>query len=223
MDAEEWIISSERAVQSAKDDLFKRFFESDNGFFWKEEDVQSYLFYLLLRQDPFRSDLEKGYLRIHREYPTRAHYAGSGYKYRQIPRDSNKKRGSFDLVVLHPDASGYSWKHPILHGIEIKFLRVFQTGFSKESINGITGKIYPDYLKLTEPENQITPRDHRHLLLLLRKETKKKMPGERTVHDVIRTIEDNERVHIRMENLRFSIVVLGPEGEALGPLNNYEP
>ncbi len=221
MQTDEWGSKAANAIEEAKSRLYKDLELLSSNFIWKEEDVQSYLFHLLLGLEPFRSEIDRGRLSIHREYFTKSHYRrGKGGSVEKLATGTNKQRGMFDLVVIHPENAGYSAEHPVLHAIEIKYPREFLSGFSRVWLEDLTGEIYADYLKLTDPENGIGSKENRHLICILGRE---RLPRQLSLEDVIRPIEDHPdfRGQIDLRDLRFSLIVFDSRGKPLGPIKNY--
>ncbi len=221
MQTDDWGLEAANAIEDAKNRLHKDLGPLIGNFIWKEEDVQSYFFHLLLNREPFRSETDNGRLSIHREYFTKSHYRrGEGGSIEKLATGTNRQRGRFDLVAIHPENAGYSGEHPVEHGIEIKYPREFLSGFSRVWLEELTGEIYADYVKLTDQENGIESRDNRHLICILRRE---RLPRTLSLEDVVGAIEDHPdfRGQIELKDIRFSLIAYDSRGKPLGPIKNY--
>lgn len=139
-------------------------------FFWKEYDIQSYLYYLLLKSRKFViEDPElKKVLLVHREYVTPDKYKKNGDFLEKV-MDRGGRRGNFDLVVWDPDNKweSHSSKYKIWAGIEIKFESNVDNGRSPSTRKKIIPNVYNDYRKLTD-KNKNTKIEERYILYFVR-------------------------------------------------------
>ncbi len=216
-----WGEKAADAIEAAKNRLYDDLELLISNFIWKEEDIQSYFFHLLLEFEPFHGEIDSGRLSVHREYPTKAYYKRrEGGAYEKLASGTNRQRGSFDLVVVDPEDLGYSSEHSIVHGIEIKYPRDFRTGFSRVWLEELARELYADYVKLTDQENGIESRDNRHLICIIPMED---LPPTPSLEEVVDAIENhpNFRGQIRLGDIRFSLIVFDARGKPLGPIKNY--
>ncbi len=120
----------EKIINECKKDLDK-FFCSHPFVVWKEEDLQSHLYYLLLRRDP------NLYPRIHREFPI------------VIKRKPREWRGMLDIAILEKFKGDFNLKNvKIDYAIELKFMRDYRTGKSPKSLKSFENQCIRDKDKL---------------------------------------------------------------------------
>ena len=108
----------EKTIDECKKELNKYFYNHP-FIIWKEEDLQSYLFHLLLKKKPSL------FTRTHREYPI---------VIQKQPRDW---RGMLDIAIVEEFEQDFNLKDvKIVFAIELKFMRDYRTGKSPKGLKG---------------------------------------------------------------------------------------
>lgn len=106
----------EKIINECKIEL-DEYFCSHPFVVWKEEDLQSHFYYLLVKRD------YSLYPRIHREFPIVLRW------------DPLDRRGLLDIAILGKFEEDINVKNVMIdYAIELKFMRDFQTGKSKKSL-----------------------------------------------------------------------------------------
>jgi len=124
------VIHIERIINECKKEL-DEYFCNHPFIVWKEEDLQSYLFYLLLKKD------HSLFPRIHREFPIVIQWK---------PREW---RGMLDLAILGKFKGDFNLKNvKIDYAIELKFMRDYRTGKSPKSLKSFENQCIRDRDKL---------------------------------------------------------------------------
>ncbi|MEA2032646.1 MAG: hypothetical protein U9N41_03565 [Euryarchaeota archaeon] len=120
----------EQILEECRNDLLN-FFCNSPPMIWKEEDLQSYLYHLLLIRD---KDLR---FRVHREYPI---------IFSWMPRNW---AGYLDIAIVNDTKNGFRLQDArITHAIELKFLRDWKTGRSPRSLKKFENECERDCSKL---------------------------------------------------------------------------
>ena len=98
---------------------------------WKEEDLQSYFFHLLLEQD------QSLYSRIHREFPVITQW------------EPRRWAGMLDIAILGIIKDDFNLRNAkIDYAIELKFIRDYRTGKSSSSLQSFKNECIKDRNKL---------------------------------------------------------------------------
>ncbi len=132
-----------KIIRKCKLELYKAFGDVDNyRYWWKEEDLQSYLYHLLLMRLPDAIKI------VHREYPL----------LEKLTSPWGEPIGKVDLAILEPVSDEFNvatWK--IRHAIELKFpLRRQGNGTVRcdDTRDGFARGYYKDYKKLLDAKKK---------------------------------------------------------------------
>ncbi len=214
----------EKAIEYCKTETYYIFKKHHTYYFWKEEDIQSYLYSLILQSGKFihRSE-NKEILLVHREYTTKLQYDPKK-NFQIIKKNGNRSRGEIDIVVLDPKNNWkeYSAEYKIHTAIEIKFQRSFATGNTQTSKSNFLKYLYPDYRKVTDTENDI---EYGHLMYFVKSNRRK--PLFNNIDDVKKLIKDNisnlplER-EVNLDKVKFTYLEISPKMKEPLFLKNYE-
>ncbi|MBA7612836.1 hypothetical protein ES703_20077 [subsurface metagenome] len=175
-------------------------------YWWKEEDLQSYLYHLLLKRLPDAIEI------IHREYPLII---------REKPR--RKWAGVVDVAILEPLESDFNFfgpSHMIRDAIELKFLRNYRTGFSSGSYKEFINGFKRDRKKLMkEGIKNFRRNSHKHLLFF-RKIDKSKISSS---FDSVRNFMKKEEEK-NIKGLQFSYIEVYMDEDEQPPtlLHNWD-
>jgi hypothetical protein len=140
----------DKRVKQAKEELYRVFADKPNfRYWWKEEDLQSYLYCLLVKKI--------GTKLVHREYPLVKRFKPRNWV------------AMIDLVVLKPFRGRFDYhKCKIRHAIQLKFPRVYSTGFSSGKVNELKSNYERDQEKLLSKAENVIKGFHKHLLFFRR-------------------------------------------------------
>ena len=120
----------EKTIDECKKELNKYFYNHP-FIIWKEEDLQSYLFHLLLKKE------HSLFTRTHREYPI------------VIQRKPRDWKGMLDIAIVEKPEGDFNLKNvKIDYAIELKFMRDYRTGKSPKSLKSFENQCIRDKDKL---------------------------------------------------------------------------
>lgn len=138
-------------LQEAKLELYEAFAKYSN-YWWKEEDLQSYLYHALMK----RIDEEKAVRRVHREYPML--YNEEEQEKQTI---SARRFGKLDLAILKQQRKEVSiYEEKIEHVIEMKFPKRIQNDGTilttrNKKRKTFAKSFYKDYCKLWQSSEKV--------------------------------------------------------------------
>jgi hypothetical protein len=168
-----------KAVEKSIEEMCEVFKENPH-WFWKEEDVQSYLYALMKDRSEFYEETKsnKKIFLVHREYKTKSWV--NHLLHRLVQREG---KGEFDLVVWDPNNDWnklWSPEFKVLCGIEIKFPTSFSdNGDSKLELGSLARQIKKDHAKLIEPTNEVK---NKYLLIFLKNSGFTEEEFSKTIH-----------------------------------------
>jgi hypothetical protein len=215
----------EKAIEDCKTEMYDIFKKHHTYYFWKEEDIQSYLYSLMLQSGKFvhRLSEDKTTLLIHREYTTKSQYDTSN-NYRIFKKKGNSSRGEIDIVVWNPsnEWKEYNAEYKIHSAIELKFQRDFVTGRTKTSKSNFLEYFYPDYRKVTDIENGI---EFGHMMYFVKSNRRK--PLFNNIGDVKKVIKDNVRNlplerEVNLDKVKFTYMEISAKMREPIFLKNYD-
>ena len=120
----------EKIINECKKEL-DEYFCSRPFAVWKEEDLQSHLYYLILKRD------HRLYPRIHREFPI------------VLKKEPREWKGMLDLAVVEEPKEDFNLKNVMIdYAIELKFIRDYRTGKSPKSLKSFENGCIRDQDKL---------------------------------------------------------------------------
>lgn len=214
----------EDIIEKCKEKTYRAFEQNHTYYFWKEEDIQSYLYSALLQTGKFFHPFGgRRVLLVHREYRTKLAY-DTKHNYRILRDGRAGNRGEIDIVVLNPRNNWreYSSDYDILTGIEIKFQRSFTSGFSLTTKENFLRGFYPDYRKLSDPENNIK---HKHIAYFVKRDSNK--PLFEGINEIERLIEEQGRKispkKVDLKKIKFSYLEIynPPKYRSTEIIKNY--
>ena len=124
----------EKVINECKKEMDK-YFCNHPFIVWKEEDIQSYLFYLLLEKD------RSLFPRVHREFPI------------VIQWKPRKWRGMLDIAIVEKSKEDFNLKNVMIdYAIELKFIRDYRTGKSPKSLKSFEKECIRDRNKSLSDE-----------------------------------------------------------------------
>lgn len=218
------MLDIEKAIEDCKTEMYEIFKKHHTYYFWKEEDIQSYLYSLILQSGKFiHRSKDKEILLTHREYTTKLQYDPKK-NFQIIKKNGNRSRGEIDIVVLDPKNNWkeYSAEYKIHSAIELKFQRDFVTGRTKTSKSNFLKNFYPDYRKVTDIENGI---EFGHLMYFVKSNRRK--PLFNNIDDVKKLIKDNvknlalER-EVNLDKVKFTYMEISAKMTEPIFLKNYD-
>jgi len=140
-------------IKKCKQKLYETFANNICDW-WKEEDLQSYLYLLLVG--------ELGTKLVHREY-----------RLKGVEPDKRKWIAVIDLVVLQPFDGEFSYSgREIRHAIQLKFPRKYDTGFSSGTANELERNYEIDRKLFSEEAKNVIASFKKHILFFRRFKSK---------------------------------------------------
>jgi hypothetical protein len=200
-----------KIVRACKLELYELFVKNFR-YWWKEEDLQSYLYHLLLTKLPSAIEPLETLKRVHREYPL------------IVSEKSRIWSGVVDIAILEPFKNEFKFfdsSCAIRDAIELKFLRDYRTGFSSGSDAEFKKAFERDHKKLMREDIiNFSGNSQKHLLFFrkIRKIDKSKIP---IPFDSVKKMLENGK-EINIEGVQFSYIEVYKDGIPSPLLNNWD-
>lgn len=211
----------DKRVKEAKEELYRTFADKPNfKYLWKEEDLQSCLYCLLVKKKKIPIKL------VHRVYPLLK---------RLNPPWREAIFGELDLAILDPDPfpDGLNLKEcKIRHAIELKFPLIKQEDgkvFCEDTVDGFVREYKKDYEKLSESRWKIENKNEKffqkHILFFEKfRENKGLFKSCKNCEDIKQRVRKEAKKEankcIKFDNIKFSYMEVYPNGEHSRLLNN---
>jgi len=156
-------------IKKCKEEIYRVFFKNF-AFWWKEEDIQSYFYSVLLEKLP------NAVKTVHREYPW------------VINNKPRKWSGLIDIVILESCNEMDIFQCKIRHAIEIKYPRRYPTLYCPEYKESFKKACLKDIDKLNEKNEKEAinaSKNVRKHILFFRKVKKPCFTDINTIEDII--------------------------------------